>query len=572
MKRNKTALRILVTLAVVMAISFWVGTSSKEEVQAAVIDQPTPLNEVFTDENLANVIKTLLNKPSITSDVSQAELDAIEDVIGENRNITSLEGVQYLNNLDTLLLDNNNITTLSPLAGLTKLRILKASNNQISDLSPLSNITSLHQLRLSGNQISKIDAVSGLINLDALELDSNQISDISPVSDLNKLIGLGIDDNNVSDLSPLSGLAKINHLFAERNQISDLSPLASVETMEFMRLDGNQISDVTPIANLPELNYVFLTENQISDVSSLYPLFTSPNFFGITLDNQKITSEPVLYQKDLVVPNNIKDGMGALIVPDTISDNGVYASPNINWSLPNYTNQVSYTFNKQLALGAISATFSGTVTQPLHNAYTATFDVDGVKTNEAVEETKLIKEPTAPTKEGYTFTGWYDAKTGGNKWDFATDKMPAEDITLYAQFTINSYKATFDIDGKLTTQKVTYQSLLEEPAAPTKDGYTFKGWYDAKTGGTKWDFATGKMPAGNITLYAQFTKNDNPDSNDPTTVTPTGNSDGTSNPSNSGGNTTLPTAGDENTMLPIFIGVFLLGTATLILRKTSKVK
>ncbi len=84
-------------------------------------------------------------------------------------------------------------------------------------------------------------------------------------------------------------------------------------------------------------------------------------------------------------------------------------------------------------------------------------------------------------------------KTGGNKWDFGVDKMPAENITLYAQFTINSYTASFDNDGKLTTQKVTYQSLLEEPAAPTKTGYTFKGWYDAKTGGTKWDFATGKM-------------------------------------------------------------------------------
>ncbi|EMK8569483.1 LPXTG cell wall anchor domain-containing protein, partial [Listeria monocytogenes] len=78
--------------------------------------------------------------------------------------------------------------------------------------------------------------------------------------------------------------------------------------------------------------------------------------------------------------------------------------------------------------------------------------------------------------------------------------------------------------------------------------------------------------AGNITLYAQFTKNATPDSNDPTTVTPTGNGNGTSNPSNSGGNTTLPTAGDENTMLPIFVGVFLLGTAMLILRKTIKVK
>ncbi|WP_410250607.1 InlB B-repeat-containing protein, partial [Listeria welshimeri] len=39
---------------------------------------------------------------------------------------------------------------------------------------------------------------------------------------------------------------------------------------------------------------------------------------------------------------------------------------------------------------------------------------------------------------GYTFTGWYDAPTDGTKWDFETDKMPANDMTLYAQFSKNS--------------------------------------------------------------------------------------------------------------------------------------
>ncbi|EAC6248417.1 internalin, partial [Listeria monocytogenes] len=153
MKRKKTALRILVTLAVVMAISFWVGTSSKEEVQAAVIDQPTPINEIFTDENLANAIKATLNKPSTTSDVSQAELDSISEVTAESSNIASLEGAQYLNNIDTLILNNNKITDLNSLAGLSKLRILEANDNQLSDISALANVTSLHQLRLAGNQI-----------------------------------------------------------------------------------------------------------------------------------------------------------------------------------------------------------------------------------------------------------------------------------------------------------------------------------------------------------------------------------------------------------------------------------
>ncbi|MBC8862754.1 InlB B-repeat-containing protein, partial [Escherichia coli] len=80
-----------------------------------------------------------------------------------------------------------------------------------------------------------------------------------------------------------------------------------------------------------------------------------------------------------------------------------------------------------------------------------------------------LTEPAKPVKEGYTFVGWFDAQTGGTKWNFSTDKMPTNDIDLYAQFSINSYTATFDNDGVTTSQTVDYQGLLQEPTAPTKE-------------------------------------------------------------------------------------------------------
>ncbi|ECW8275870.1 InlB B-repeat-containing protein [Listeria monocytogenes] len=140
-------------------------------------------------------------------------------------------------------------------------------------------------------------------------------------------------------------------------------------------------------------------------------------------------------------------------------------------------------------------------------SYTATFDKDGTTTTQTANYDSLLTEPAAPTKDGYTFDGWYDAETGGNKWNFATNKMPAKNVTLYARFTVKSYTATFDKDGTTTTQTVNYDSLIQEPTAPTKDGYTFTGWYDAETGGDKWDFAANKMPAKNVTLYARFSTN-----------------------------------------------------------------
>ncbi|TXG34449.1 LPXTG cell wall anchor domain-containing protein, partial [Listeria monocytogenes] len=267
------------------------------------------------------------------------------------------------------------------------------------------------------------------------------------------------------------------------------------------------ISDISSLSNLTSLTRLNLSDNGIWDISALSGLTSMTT---LSLTNQQINNTIINYQESIVLPNKVTDLTGALVAPATISDNGVYAAPNITWNLPAYKTDVNYTFTRAVTLGAASGTFSGTVTQPLEDVptkYQVIFDVDGVESGEQVDEGSLIIEPEAPTKEGYTFTGWYDAKTGGNKWDFSTDTMPAQDLTLYAQFSVNSYQATFDVDGTTTEETIVYQGLLREPEAPMKEGYTFTGWYDAKTGGNKWDFTTNTMPARDFTLYAQFSVN-----------------------------------------------------------------
>lgn len=49
-----------------------------------------------------------------------------------------------------------------------------------------------------------------------------------------------------------------------------------------------------------------------------------------------------------------------------------------------------------------------------------------------VAKNKMLSEPTAPTRDGYKFLGWYTAE--GEKWDFAKDVVTA-DMTLYAKWT-----------------------------------------------------------------------------------------------------------------------------------------
>lgn len=479
------AIKNMIGFLCLISFMIVIGTSNQLDVQAENLTQPTAIDEIFPDPALADAMRSRLGKASVTDIVSQNELDQQTGINVPEEGIKDLEGIQYLNNLSSLYVYFNEITDISVISKLYNLKHVYLDENQINDISALSNLTNLTELSLGSTQISDISALSNLTNLTALSLSDNQLNNLDALSGLQNLKLLNLKKTQTSDISALSGLTNLDNLYLGYNQISDISTLSGLKNLENLYLEHNQIRDISPLSSLTKLT-------------------------GLTLFKQEIMNDPIMYNPAITISNDVKDLSGNLIAPATISDNGTYTNPNITWNLSSYLNEVSYTFRQTVTVGNATDDFYGTVRQPLQAIpvdYTATFDVNGTETKESVETGDFLTEPAEPTKEGYTFIGWYDAKTGGNKWDFSTDKMPAEDMTLYAQFSINDYTATFDVDGKKTTELVNYQSMLSAPAEPTKEGYTFTGWYDAKKGGNKWDFATGKMPARDMTLYAQFSIN-----------------------------------------------------------------
>ena len=106
--------------------------------------------------------------------------------------------------------------------------------------------------------------------------------------------------------------------------------------------------------------------------------------------------------------------------------------------------------------------------------YTITFIVGDKKFVEKAPQGTMVNIPNTD-KVGYTFTGWFTAAKGG---ELITD-FNYTTQTVYAQWTPNKYKLTFDADGgtvKPDTKEVTYDDLYGELPVPTKTGYTFNGW------------------------------------------------------------------------------------------------
>ena len=160
---------------------------------------------------------------------------------------------------------------------------------------------------------------------------------------------------------------------------------------------------------------------------------------------------------------------------------------------------------------------------------------DGNDTMQGVADSDgVMRQPTAPTREGYTFAGWYwvsdlsgltDEQKDLNKVDFSQSVAGKEHVTVFAQWTKNQEQNDHAVmhvanGGQFATGETFQQGvtdsdgMMRQPAAPTRDGCTFDGWYwhadysgytDEQKAADKVDFS--QPVQSDVNIYAQWTKN-----------------------------------------------------------------
>ena len=135
---------------------------------------------------------------------------------------------------------------------------------------------------------------------------------------------------------------------------------------------------------------------------------------------------------------------------------------------------------------AHDVTVTGTFTI---NKYKLIYKVDDVEYKSLnIEYGATITPEDTPTKEGYTFSGWSEIP----------ETMPAHDVTVSGTFSINSYKLTYMFDNEVY-KEVTYEygATIMPEVEPTKEGYTFSGWSEIPE----------TMPAHDVTVTGIFSIN-----------------------------------------------------------------
>jgi len=221
--------------------------------------------------------------------------------------------------------------------------------------------------------------------------------------------------------------------------------------------------------------------------------------------NAKLSGKPIQTTGTLGMTTNIPDPNGT---PVTVTYeygklDGIYAKQIVQAGEkaiePDVPSRQGYQFTDWY-LDDTKYDFNAAVTKDMTltakwtaNSYTITFDTDGGSAVASItqEYGTAITALAAPTKTGYTFMGWEPELPA---------TMPAENITIKAQWRINQYTITFNTDGGSAVAPITqdYGTDITAPEAPTKSGYTFMGWNPE---------IPATMPAENLTITAQWRYN-----------------------------------------------------------------
>jgi uncharacterized repeat protein (TIGR02543 family) len=209
---------------------------------------------------------------------------------------------------------------------------------------------------------------------------------------------------------------------------------------------------------------------------------------------------------------------GGEVASQTIASGGKAAVPTpaptkANHTLDGWYTEAAHTTRWDFAVNTVTANIVLYAKWTEIVNYAVNFDAHGgspVPAQQTIASGAKATAPTpTPSRDGFSLEGWYTEAAYTTKWDFAVNTVTAI-ITLHAKWTevaANSFVVSFDSKGGSAVSNliVTSGAKAIKPTDPTREDYTFDGWYTEEAYTTAYNFD--HPVTANFTLYAKWTVN-----------------------------------------------------------------
>ncbi|MBC2143358.1 BspA family leucine-rich repeat surface protein [Listeria innocua] len=503
---------------------------------------------------------TLINPAMSIQDLTGIPVSEITNIVFEDKlflsgSCSSLFHQSIAPNLDVSKLDTSEVTDMSNMfreSAATSLDLSGFDTSKVMRTAVMFYRSAATSLDLSNWNTSNLEYMQGMFresaatSLDVSDFDTSNVVSMQTVflgASTTSLDLSGWDTSNVTDMSNMFQNSSVTSLdvsnFDTSNVTNMYSMFAGAVQLQNLALGGKFrfLSNAALPNPIPTDKYTGRWQNvgsgTVNNPKGMFINISSVlmgTYDGSTMADTYVW-QPILLEvnvQDSVLmvgdtwnpADNFVSGLDS--VGNPVDFNAITVTGSVDTTQPG-VHSVDYSYGGRTSTATITVletmpaswinfSVDGTNVRSIPGTLLSTPEWDlttGLwdKWNPGTVKVPADKLPSEPTKQGYEFKGWKD--NTGTMVDFSIldlDLNNQNEFDFYAAFEKKEYTVTFDVEGKQEQQAVLFEELITEPTVPYKAGYAFTGWYDAPTGGNKWDFSTDKMPAGNVTLYAQFNK------------------------------------------------------------------
>lgn len=422
-------------------------------------NQITSLPENMGD--LVNLKQLNLNSNKLTDlPDSLFELGSLQSMYLGNNQIQSVsEDIGKLSGLMSLRLGSNQLTSLPESIGsLSKLQELLLENNQLRSLpESIGNLTLLRRLDLPINQLKSIpDSIGNLSSLEVLFLSRNQLISVpESIGDLSNLKQLYLDYNQLTRIPESIGkLSVLTRLYLGDNQLTSLpESLGDLSSLKHSSTDFTLQNNLLPTNYKIRLNELFgitvkyETQNQLcmkKDAMLIYDIHNYSDYDNIIQESFLTTLVdidrnglriPLSLEHELIIENYVDEDGNQVDISEYIQ-NGIIIKEGSVFIQVRASGAGVFPNNSDHALTADKIQFNFKKSK---SSYNLKFDLNGgtdtMPTTQILFEGERGNAPAEPKREGFVFKSWNTLKDGsGTTWNFTTNKMPASDVILYAQW------------------------------------------------------------------------------------------------------------------------------------------
>ena len=548
--KKKRERRIAMLLAIMMLIMnlivspVWAG-------QGVAIDETN-----FPDKNFRTFVSTIFDKDN-DGKLSDWEIAGVTSIDVDYGNIADLTGIEYFTALEYLDCSGNQLTSLD-VSSNTALQVLYCDANKLTNLD-VSNKPALQELDCGNNQLTSLD-ISKNTALQKLNCDANKLTNLD-VSNSPALQEIDCSENQLTSLD-LSNNPSLKGLWCYNNQLTSLD-VSNSPALQEIDCSKNQLTSLD-VSNNPKLQKLYCWENQLTnlDVSknpalqelecglnqlTKLDVSNSPALKKLGCGNNQLSTLDISKNTALEYLDCQNNKLTKLDVSKNTELKELYCSDNqlTNLGLSNNPalehlhcsrNQLTKldVSNKSALKELLCEGNQLTSLDLSNNTQILNFDGDN--------QTYDVKVKTSDMKIPYAdFPGTFDitkaTNIAGADSNFIVDAtkpskvtynydtgLTGKNINVTLNITYDGYTVTFNTNGgtAISAQTITAGEHVTKPTDPTKDGYTFAGWYKDAEFTTAFDFATETINA-DTTIYAKWTQNAPPT---PVTYTLTASVDG----------------------------------------------